>query len=333
MKDQIFISHSSLDDGFVKELRVALEASQLPVWVDSRHLRGGDKLEKEIETAIEQARQVIVVLSPNTINSPWVRREIQKALAVEKLRKDDGYRVVPILLPGVQPSALQLWFGEEPVGVRVELKTGGVSEGLPAILAALGERLPTDHQPAPKVAAQPVEELVLKLSDPKIEILDGKRRASATALLVYEPANSSSREVESKRFTFTAPLDPIETNELNWYLEKYFIWPTGLFKERAERIEQKLPEWGGDLYKAALGSQSAGEPLTAWQNASDGAARCFSVFVDSDLPEDASAEQQKNANEAASELLSLPWELLHDGGGYLFQGKRAALKLETLSSE
>ncbi len=36
----IFISHASKDDEFVKELRLALEAHQLPVWVDSRKLRG-----------------------------------------------------------------------------------------------------------------------------------------------------------------------------------------------------------------------------------------------------------------------------------------------------
>jgi hypothetical protein len=143
----IFISHASKDDEFVRELRLALEAHQLPVWVDSRNLRGGHKLAPEINEAIEQARQVIVVLSPNTVNSPWVRREIQKALEVERRPKDEGYRVIPLLLPGIEPSALPLWFDEEPAGVRVELKTGGLSEALPQILAALGERLPTDHQP------------------------------------------------------------------------------------------------------------------------------------------------------------------------------------------
>jgi TIR domain len=39
----IFISHASKDDEFVKGLRLALEGHQLPVWVDSRNLRGGAK--------------------------------------------------------------------------------------------------------------------------------------------------------------------------------------------------------------------------------------------------------------------------------------------------
>jgi hypothetical protein len=54
----IFISHASKDDGFVKELREALEGQRLTVWVDSRDLRGGAKLALEIEKAIELERLV-----------------------------------------------------------------------------------------------------------------------------------------------------------------------------------------------------------------------------------------------------------------------------------
>jgi hypothetical protein len=79
----IFISHTSADDAFVAELRSALEAHNLTVWVDSRQLRGGSKLQPEIEQALQDARQVIAVLSLQTVNSPWVRKEIQYALKVE----------------------------------------------------------------------------------------------------------------------------------------------------------------------------------------------------------------------------------------------------------
>jgi hypothetical protein len=212
----VFISHSSRDDVFVKELREALEGCGLPVWVDSRDLRGGAKLAREVEEAIERARHFVAVLSTHTVNSPWVRREIQKALEVERDRKDEGYSVIPLLLPGVEPSALESWFDEEPVGVRVEIKAGGVSEALPEILAALGERLPNDRQPVSTFAPQPVEELILKLGDLEIKTEDGKRRARAVAQLVYEPADESAREVESKRFNFTAPLGVIEAEELRW---------------------------------------------------------------------------------------------------------------------
>ncbi|MCK6557905.1 tetratricopeptide repeat protein [candidate division KSB1 bacterium] len=323
MPGHIFISHATKDDPFVKELRVALESLNLPVWVDSRNLRGGDKLAVEINSAIENARQVIVVLSPNTVNSPWVRKEISKALAIEKARQAQGFRVIPLMLPDIEPAALTLWFDEEPLGIRVQLTAGGIAEALPQILAALGEKLPEDYQPTKKIDAAPVEELVLKLVDPKIELHDGKQRATATATLVYEPADKASRAVESKRYTFSAPLGPIEAEDLRWYLESYYLWPTGVFQQRAERIEAQLPQWGRDLYHAALRDPIAAEALQAWRKKADGAQRRFSVLVDSDPPAGADDDTRKATLAAASNVLSLPWELLHDGAGYLFRGKNA----------
>ncbi len=320
-----FISHASADDAFVAELRQALEALHLPVWVDSRNLRGGSKLAPEISAAIEQARHVLVVLSPSTVNSPWVRREIAEALAAEK-RKADGYRVIPLLLPGITPGALGTWFDEETVAVPIEVGTGGLSAALPAILAALGERLPADHQPFEATDARPVEELVLALSDPRIELSEGKRRATATAAIVYEPSQPGARRVESRRFALTAPLGPIEAADLRWYLETYYLWPDKMAQERAEGIASRLPERGRALYQAALGVEPAREMLAAWQQSSAGsvaAERRFSVQVDRELPEGASQEAQSAAGEAATELLALPWELLHDGRSWLFQGRQA----------
>jgi len=319
----IFISHASADDSFVAELRRELEAHQLTVWVDSRKLRGGDKLAPEIEKAIETASQVIVVLSPQTVNSPWVRREIKQALAVEKRRMAEGYRVIPLLLPGLTPGALGTWFDEEPVAVPIEVGPTGLSAALPVLLAAVGKRLPNDAQPFEEPDARPIEELVLKLTDPAFETAEGKRRARALATLEYKPAQASARDIESRRYSFTAPFGPIETDDLRWYLEKYFVWPVGVFQDRAAGIEKKLPTWGQELFEAALGAKFARETLTAWQHAADGAERRFSVQVDHELPEGAAEDAQATAREAATELLSLPWELLHDGDAWLFQGRDA----------
>ncbi len=316
----IFISHATKDDAFVAQLRQLLESFALTVWADSPNLRGGNKLAPAINQAIEHARQTIVVISPNTVNSPWVRKEISYALEVERQKHGEGYRVIPLMLPGIEPAALNLWFDEEPVGVKVQLTAGGLMEALPAILAALGEQLPGDPQPAEEIATPPVAELVLKLYDAKVETADGKTRAKATATLIYEPADDS-RNIESNRFFFTAPLGPIEADDLRWYLEAYFRWPLGVFKERANRIEASLPKWGQDLYAAALASQTAQDALQAWLNAADKTERRFSVMVDSEPIEGASEDEKANANEAASLLLSLPWELLNDGRGFLFHGK------------
>src|SRR5262249_12469768 len=153
------------------------------------------------------------------------------------------------------------------------------------------------------VPAKPVVELLLKLTDAEIRTADGKRRVTAMTTLVYKPADSTARPVESTRFQFTAPFGPIEADDLRWYLECYYQWPTGPFRQRAERIEQQLPQWGQELYRAAVGTATAQAALTAWQYAANGAERRFSVLVDSDLPEGADENSQQAAREAASALL------------------------------
>ncbi len=329
----VFISHSSKDDPFVKQLREALEGLGINVWVDSRNLRGGSKLAPEIEAAIEAARQFVVVLSKETVESPWVRREIRKALEVEQRRKAEGYRVIPLLV-GVGPDALGTWFDEEPVGVKIEVTAGGLSDALPALVSALGERLPDDPQPAHAVSARPVAELKLRLRNGAVaQVSEGVQRATATAQLLYDPADPLRPAVESREFKFTAPLGPIEAEDLRWYLESYYLWPTGVFNERAAHIESRLPVWGQELYKAATGAQSAQKLLADWMSVAEGSERRFSVMVENRALEGSEDEEQAVADEAASALLSLPWELLHDGDAYLFHDRNPVRVRRSLPKE
>src|SRR4051794_21655757 len=99
LMSEVFISHLSADDAFVDELRRRLAAEGVPVWVDSRYLRGPGRLAPGIEQAITRAAHVVVVISPATVKSAWVSREVEKALEVQRSRP--GYRVVAVLLPGI----------------------------------------------------------------------------------------------------------------------------------------------------------------------------------------------------------------------------------------
>lgn len=325
MPDHIFISHSSKDDAFVHALRRSLEIQKLSTWVDSRELAPGDQLQPEIEKAIQEARAFILVLSHNTFNSPWVLKEVKFAQKIQQ-KKGADFKLIPLLLEGVEPAALQLYFETEPMGLKIQLGAGGIGEAMPHLLAALGLRQPEDAQPMLRPLAEPLEELLLELTDPCIVEIDGKRRAQATAKLTYLPAEKTKREVTSAgRFTFTSPLGPVESDELSWYLERYYSWPVGVFKQRAEKIEKQLPIWGKAIYDAVFASPRVMEVLIAWRGATGKAARRFTVFVDSQLAEGAEQERQQLAKEAATLLLSLPWELLHDGKGYLFHGAKPVL--------
>ena len=82
-------------------------------------------------------------------------------------------------------------------------------------IALLGRELsggaqaqPRGDPPQPKV--EPLEELVLELTDLKFHEQDGARRASARARLVYEPATAGQPEVASAQsWRLIAPIGPM----------------------------------------------------------------------------------------------------------------------------
>ncbi|MEI2781738.1 MAG: toll/interleukin-1 receptor domain-containing protein [Candidatus Competibacter sp.] len=78
--DKLFISHSSQDDGFVRDLRAALADHGQDGWIDSRELRGGDPLWLEIKKAIDAASAYAVVVSTDALQSKWVGKELRHAL-------------------------------------------------------------------------------------------------------------------------------------------------------------------------------------------------------------------------------------------------------------
>jgi tetratricopeptide (TPR) repeat protein len=169
--------------------------------------------------------------------------------------------------------------------------------------------------------AEPLEELVLELTDLKFHEQDGVRRASGRARLVYEPAAHGEPHVHSpRRWQFVAPLGPIESEEIRWYLEKYAVWPSEYFRDRARKVEESLVQWGKLLYEEAMPVAQTAKVLQAWAAIEGNAGRRFSIEVDASVDEGAPPAAAEAARATATLLLGLPWELLHDGTRFLFQG-------------
>ena len=105
-KASVFLCHSSADREFVRRLAEDLANVGIRTWVDESELRVGDSLIERIGAAIENAAFVCVVLSKTSIESPWVRRELQLALTNEFAARP--VMVLPILLERVSvPHFLQ----------------------------------------------------------------------------------------------------------------------------------------------------------------------------------------------------------------------------------
>lgn len=95
----IFISYSKADRLLVEQLAAYLESEGWSVWFD-RALTAGDGYRDEIMKALVAARAVIVLWTPTSIRSDFVRAEAGQAKANAKLipvkTKDVGYSDIPL---------------------------------------------------------------------------------------------------------------------------------------------------------------------------------------------------------------------------------------------
>lgn len=91
----VFLAHSSKDKRFSRRLAQALRERGFRVWIDEAELSLGDSLFEKIGQAVEQMDFLGVVLSPSSVASPWVQRELEIALRQEIEIKRN--KVLPIL--------------------------------------------------------------------------------------------------------------------------------------------------------------------------------------------------------------------------------------------
>ncbi|HLV97323.1 MAG TPA: TIR domain-containing protein [Ktedonobacterales bacterium] len=80
----IFISYSRDDSIFVDELESDLKDHGFFVWVDRRKMEGGQNFRSEIKKAIDRCRVILVVLSPEAMESKYVRQEYEYADGQDK---------------------------------------------------------------------------------------------------------------------------------------------------------------------------------------------------------------------------------------------------------
>lgn len=99
---QVFISYSRKDYPVMLRIVAFLRKRGINAWLDNEKLSPGTPIwEEEIEKAIKNSSAIIVVLSPDSKNSEWVRREISLA---DQYRK----RVYPVLANGDEESSISL---------------------------------------------------------------------------------------------------------------------------------------------------------------------------------------------------------------------------------
>lgn len=94
-KKDLFICYSSKDKDFVSKLANDLKSYGVKVWWDQWEMKVGDSIIKKIQDGISKSSWLAIVLSPNSVKSAWVEKEINTAQIIE-LEKQNVF-ILPVL--------------------------------------------------------------------------------------------------------------------------------------------------------------------------------------------------------------------------------------------
>jgi hypothetical protein len=101
-KQSIFLSHNRNDKPFVRRIYRELSKRDIRNWFDEAEIFPGDSLIEKIEQGITAIDYLAVFLSPDSVKSAWVKKEVSIALT----REIAGHRVkvVPIMIGELRDS-------------------------------------------------------------------------------------------------------------------------------------------------------------------------------------------------------------------------------------
>jgi TIR domain len=96
MAKQVFISHSAEPDGaFAQQLASDLEQAGLPVWMAPQSIQKGESFPTAIDRGLSGSSYFLLVLSPASLGSPWVKNEIAAALEMEAAGR---VQIIPLVV-------------------------------------------------------------------------------------------------------------------------------------------------------------------------------------------------------------------------------------------
>lgn len=159
----LFISYAQADAddvvSFVSMLQEELtgQGAEVDIWMDRESLRPGEQWQQSITTAVADSVGMLVFVSPESMRSNWVRRELQDAVA------DKNRLVVPVILHRVADLPRELT-------ERQWLDISTADRNSIAI-----------HQAVSRLAADIAELLLRSPERPPLDPIDAKRFAAFAA--------------------------------------------------------------------------------------------------------------------------------------------------------
>lgn len=108
----LFISYGRVDSkAFVIDLHRRLEERGYRIWIDLDDIPFAVDYQAHIDQSIEQSHNVLFVLSPHAVNSPYCNAEIEQGLRFNK-------RIIPML--HVEQISYEIWQQRHPQGTEAD---------------------------------------------------------------------------------------------------------------------------------------------------------------------------------------------------------------------
>jgi hypothetical protein len=92
----VFIIYNHKDSEFVEKLSRSLISHNVKVWKDEWQISVGDSFITKIQDGLEGASYICVVFSNNSLQSEWVKREINAGLLKEI--EDKKITILPVVI-------------------------------------------------------------------------------------------------------------------------------------------------------------------------------------------------------------------------------------------
>jgi len=160
-KYDTFFSYHADDRPLVESLAEQLRAEGITVWLDTSDLAGGTLWQSELEKALERSSSCCVFVGKSGLGL-WQTEETRVAID-RRVHEPDAFRVIPVILPGVDRQSLRKLPKLLTASMWIELSdTFDMTESLHRLARVIREEAfddPSSYQPlgGPSHAAQSVE--------------------------------------------------------------------------------------------------------------------------------------------------------------------------------
>ena len=82
-----FLSHSSKDKPFIRQLAADLSANGVDVWLDEQRIHVGESIPEKVAQGLAESDYFLIGISENSVSSEWVKKELNGALVNEVQRR------------------------------------------------------------------------------------------------------------------------------------------------------------------------------------------------------------------------------------------------------